>query len=117
MFILDGENKNILGTYIFGEQTSEDALYIAFRFNGLDYVGNYFIYQQFQPLESGTFVSEGNNIYTLQSHCGHRSTQILHTNNRIYMFSSLFGAKHEILAFTRISDLAVFLNVCPSDFH
>lgn len=92
-------NKNITGTYIMGDEKSEDAEYIVFEKNV------YYKYKQFQFLEKNNYENYYNNIYKLKTV---PNSYIVHENNEIYFFNL---SKNTVNLYSKISDKSLFINV------
>lgn len=89
---------NMVGTYVMGDEKSEDAEYFV-----LDKNNNYYRYKQFQFLEEGTYEEIYDNVFALNET---ENRYIVYNNEEIYYFDS-----DGVRSYGRIAEIPLFVNV------
>lgn len=93
-------NKDIIGTYIMGNELTGDAEYFVF-----DKDNYYYRYKQSNFIEKGKYEKIHDNVYILKNDL---KEYVVHNNEEIYFLNL---KQNDVRFYSKIADNSLFINV------
>lgn len=95
------QSDNVVGTYCTGDGKAEGDRYIVLQEDGI-----YTIYEQFKRIETGEYMLDHDDVYTLKEKESDYTHNFIYSNGKVF-----YWEKEDVLVFDKISSKSMYINV------